>query len=340
MIMQPETIWKHRKPAAGLRKLALAGVAAMSLLVAASGSAWAQEYPTRPIKLIVPFGAGGAVDVVARILGNDLSKRLGQTVIVENKTGAGGNIAASFVAKSDPDGYTFLMGSTGNSVTGSLYSNLNYDPDKDLAPVVLVGQVPTVLLAHPSMPANTVSELIALAKASPDKLNFASGGAGTTEHLAAEMFNGRAGIKIKHIPYRGGAPAMNDLLGGQVQLFFTNQLNALPHLKAGTLKAIGIANSERSAVLPNVPTFVEQGMPDFFVTVWWGIFGPANMPAAVTTRFNQAVNAALKSPEVIVKFELVGATLLGGTPEQFKAFYSKESSKWGTVVRAGNIKPD
>lgn len=322
------------------RTAAKAAIAALGFLLLASGSAWAQDYPSRPVKLIVPFGAGGAVDVVARMIGNDLSKRLGQPVVVENKTGAGGNIAASFVAKSDPDGYTLLMGSTGNAVNGSLYSNLNYNPDKDLAPVALVGQVPTVLLAHPSVPANTVAEVIALAKAHPERLNFAYGGAGTTEHLAAEMFNARAGTKLATVPYRGGAPAMNDLLGGHVQLFFTNQLNALPHLRSGALKAIGMAAAERSQSLPNVPTFAEQGMPDFVVSVWWGIFGPANMPTAVVNRLNQAVNAALKSPEVIARLEAVGATPLGGTPEQFGAFYAKESTKWGAVVRAANIKPE
>jgi tripartite-type tricarboxylate transporter receptor subunit TctC len=203
-----------------------------------------------------------------------------------------------------------------------------------------VGQVPTVLLAHPSLQANTVGELIALAKANPDKLNFASGGAGTTEHLAAAMFNGRAGTQIKHIAYRGGAPAMNDLLSGQVQLFFTNQLNALPHVKAGSLKVLGTASSERSAALPNVPTFIEQGMADFVVAVWWGIFGPAGMPEAAVLRFNQAVNAALKSPDVVARLESFGATPLGGTPAEFSAFFAKESGKWAAVVRAGNIKPD
>ena len=310
------------------------------VLALTSSLSLAQPYPNKPIKLIVPFGAGGAVDVVGRIIANDLTTRLGQSVVVENKTGAGGNLAASFVAKSAPDGYTFLMGSTGNSVNGSLYSNLNYNPDKDLAPVVLAGQVPTVLIAHPSVAANNVSELIALAKANPDKLNFASGGGGTTEHLAAAMFNIRVGTSIKHIPYRGGAPAMNDLLSGQVQLFFTNQLNALPHLKVGTLKALGSASSERSATLPNVATFAEQGVPDFNVAVWWGIFGPVNIPEPVMMRFNQAVNAALKTPEVIAKLESFGAIVLGGTPAEFNSFYMKESSKWGAVVRSGNIKPD
>ena len=330
----------NSRSAAWLRRVPYAGMAALAFALFASASASAQDYPTRPVKLIVPFGAGGAVDVIARLLSNDLSKRLGQPVVVENKTGAGGNIAASFVAKSDADGYTLLMGSTGNAVNGSLYSNLNYDPDKDLAPVVLVGQVPTVLLAHPAVPANTVSELVGIAKMSRTRLNFAYGGAGTTEHLAAEMFNARAATKLPLVPYRGGAPAMNDLLGGHVQLFFTNELNALPHLKAGTLKALAIASTERSSTLPNVPTFAEQGMPDFAISVWWGIFGPANMPSRAMARLNQAVNAALKSPEIIAKLAAMGATPLGGTPEQFSAFYAKESSRWGTVVRSGNIKAE
>ena len=274
----------------------MAIVLALCLLASFGQAAWAQAYPVKQIKLVIPFGAGG-------------------------------NVAASFVAKTEPDGYTLLMGSTGNSVNGSLYSNLNYNPDKDLVSVALVGQVPTVLLAHPSLQANTVDELIALAKANPDKLNFASGGSGTTEHLAAAMFNNRAATQIRHIAYRGGAPAMNDLLSGQVQLFFTNQLNALPHVKAGSLKVIGSVSSERSAALPNVPTFIEQGMADFVVSVWWGIFGPAGMPDAAVLRFNQAVNAALKSPDVLAKLESFGATPLGGTPADFNAFFARESSK-------------
>lgn len=322
---------------ARLRVRVLAAFAA-SLLC--GGAALAQEWPAKPVKLIVPFGAGGAVDVVARMIGAELSTRLKQPVVVENRTGAGGNVAASFVAKSDPDGYTLLMGSTGNSVNGSLYSNLNYNPDKDLMPLALVGQVPTVLLAHPSVPAATLAELVTLAKAGTAKLNFAHGGAGTTEHLAAEMFNARTGLKVPVVAYRGGAPAMNDLLGGHVQLFFTNQLNALPHLKSNALKALAVAAGERSPGLPNVHTFAEQGMQDFNVSVWWGVFGPANLPAAVVKKLNEAVNAALASPEVVGKLAAVGATPLAGTPEQFAAFYAKESAKWGAVVRAANIKPE
>lgn len=320
-------------------KAALFGIAA-GLSSAVSSAAWAQTYPAKPVRLIVPFGAGGAVDIVARVIGADLVKRLGQPVIVENRTGAGGNVAASFVAKSEADGYTLLMGSTGNSVNGSLYTNLNYDPDKDLAPIALVGSVGTVLLAHPALPANTVAELIALAKRGPDTLNFASGGSGTTEHLAAEMFNARAGTQIRHIPFRGGAPALTDLQAGRVQLMFTNQLNALPHLKAGTLKALGMAATERTKQLPAVPTFAEQGMPDFIVSVWWGIFGPANLPAAVTERLNHSVNAALASPEVLARLESFGATPLPGSAAQFASFFTKESAKWRAVIRTANIKAD
>jgi tripartite-type tricarboxylate transporter receptor subunit TctC len=331
---------KNNRGSAGARGWArrLAMMAGMVLL--APAIVLAQAYPTRPIRLVVPFGAGGAVDIVARVIGKELTTRLHQTVVVENRTGASGNIAASFVAKSDPDGYTLLMASTGNSVNSSLYSQLNYDPDHDFVQIALVGTVPTVLLANPKLPVNNVQELIALARAKPDSLNFASGGAGTTEHLAAAMFDLQAGTEIKHIPYRGGAPAMADLIAGQVQLMFTNQLNALPFLKAGSLKALGMASEKRSPELPNVPTLIEQGMPGFTASVWWGIFGPAKMPAAVVTKINDAVNAATSSPEVVAQLGKLGATALHGTPEQFAAFYAKESQRWGTTVKEAHIKAD
>jgi tripartite-type tricarboxylate transporter receptor subunit TctC len=320
--------WAHRP-----RALVAVALLAPALVLA-------QAYPAKPIRLVVPFGAGGAVDVVARVMAKELTMRLKQNVIVENRTGAGGNIAASFVSKSDPDGYTLLMGSTGNSVNGSLYSNLNYDPDHDLLPIALVGTVPTVLLANPKLPVNDVKGLIALARAKPNTLNFASGGAGTTEHLAAEMFNEQIKTDIKHIPYRGGAPALTDLIAGQVQLMFTNQLNALPFLKAGSLKALGMASDKRSAELPNVPTFIEQGMPGFTASVWWGIFGPAKMPSSAVTIINDAVNAATASPEVVAQLHSLGATPLSGTPKEFAAFYARESERWGAIVKAAHIKAD
>jgi tripartite-type tricarboxylate transporter receptor subunit TctC len=316
----------------------LAGMAALAACMALAPPARAAPYPDKPVRLIVPFGAGGAVDVVARVLAKDLTARWGQTVVVENRTGAGGNIAASFVAKSDPDGYTLLMGSTGNSVNGSLYSKLNYDPDRDLEPLALVGTVPTVLLANPKLPANTVQQLIALAKAHPSTLNFASGGSGTTEHLATAMFNAQAHTDIKHIPYRGGNPALSDLIAGQVQLMFTNQLNALPHLKSGALKALGMASEQRSKELPDVPTFIEQGMPGFTASVWWGVFGPAHMPPEVASRINQAINAATRSPEVVAQLGNLGATPLTATQSEFAAFFARESARWRDVVQAADIK--
>jgi tripartite-type tricarboxylate transporter receptor subunit TctC len=244
------------------------------------------------------------------------------------------------VAKSDPDGYTLLMGSTGNSVNGSLYSNLNYDPDRDLAPVALVGTVPTLLLANPSVRANNVKDLIDLARSNPNSLNFASGGSGTTEHLAAEMFNAQAKVDIKHIPYRGGNAALTDVIGGHVQLMFTNQLNAIPYLKAGTLKALGIASEKRSPVLPEIPTFIEQGMKDFTVSVWWGVFAPAHIPDAVEKTLNQAINAAISSPQIVAQLAKLGATPRSGTSQEFAAFFRQESAKWKNVVETAHIKVD
>lgn len=317
--------------------LGFAGVLALGLSLGSQNS-YAQHYPNKPIKLIIPFNAGGALDIVGRLLAGELSKQLSQSVIVENKAGAGGNIAASFVAKSEADGYTLLMGSTGNSVNKALYGNLNYDPDTDLTPVAIVGQMPNVLLAHKSVAANTVSELIALSKTNPASLNFASGGSGTSEHLAAALFNLKAGTTISHIPYKGGAPAATDLMGGQVQLMFTNQITAISALQSGNVKVLGTASTSRNNTLPEVPTFAEQGMNDFLVAVWWGVFGPRNLPPELVNRLNQAINTSVKTPEVTAKLESMGATPLSLSAPEFKAFFAKESARWSEVVTAAKIK--
>ncbi|MFZ4708829.1 MAG: Bug family tripartite tricarboxylate transporter substrate binding protein, partial [Zwartia sp.] len=228
------------------RAIILGALSTLSLgLGLGSQNLYAQPYPNKPIKLIIPFNAGGALDIVGRLLAGELSKQIGQNVIVENKAGAGGNIAASFVAKSEADGYTLLMGSTGNSVNKALYGNLNYDPDTDLTPVAIVGQIPNVLLAHKSVAATTITELIALSKTNSANLNFASGGSGTSEHLAAALFNLKAGTTITHIPYKGGAPAATDLMSGQVQLMFTNQITAISALQSGNVKVLGTASTVR-----------------------------------------------------------------------------------------------
>lgn len=323
-----------------LRRALLAGVAGVMGLGLSLGSQniYAQPYPSKPIKLIIPFNAGGALDIVGRLLANELSKEFNQPVIVENKAGAGGNIAASFVAKSDPDGYTLLMGSTGNSVNKALYGNLNYDPDTDLTPIGIVGQMPNVLLAHKSVAATTLRELIALSKTNAAGLNFASGGSGTSEHLAAALFNLKAGTAIAHIPYKGGAPATTDLMGGQVQLMFTNQITAISALQSGNVKVLGTASNTRIKTLPEVPTFAEQGMSDFLVAVWWGVFGPGNLPAELLNRLNQAINTSVKSPEMNAKLEAMGATPMSLTAPEFKAFFTKESTRWADVVKSAKIK--
>jgi tripartite-type tricarboxylate transporter receptor subunit TctC len=322
------------------RRALLAGVAGVMGLSLSLGSQniGAQPYPSKPIKLIVPFNAGGALDIVGRLLANELSKEFNQPVIVENKAGAGGNIAASFVAKSDPDGYTLLMGSTGNSVNKALYGNLNYDPDTDLTPVGIVGQMPNVLLAHKSVAATTIRELIALSKTNAAGLNFASGGSGTSEHLAAALFNLKAGTTIAHIPYKGGAPATNDLMGGQVQLMFTNQITAISALQSGNVKVLGTASTVRNKTLPDVPTFAEQGMDDFLVAVWWGVFAPGSLPPQLMNRLNQAINTAVKSPEITAKLEAMGATPMSLSAPEFKTFFAKESARWAEVVKSAKIK--
>ena len=317
--------------------LSVTGILGLGLSLGSQNS-YAQPYPSKPIKLIIPFNAGGALDIVGRLLAGELSKQLSQSVIVENKAGAGGNIAASFVAKSEADGYTLLMGSTGNSVNKALYGNLNYDPDTDLTPVAIVGQMPNVLLAHKSVAANTVSELIALSKTNPASLNFASGGSGTSEHLAAALFNLKAGTAISHIPYKGGAPAATDLMGGQVQLMFTNQITAISALQSGNVKVLGTASTSRNKTLPDVPTFAEQGMNDFLVAVWWGVFGPRNLPPELVNRLNQAINTSVKTPEVTAKLESMGATPLSLSAPEFKAFFAKESARWSEVVASAKIK--
>ncbi|MEJ0072321.1 MAG: tripartite tricarboxylate transporter substrate binding protein, partial [Pseudomonadota bacterium] len=317
-----------------------AAAALLCCLAALPALAESQPYPAKPIHLIVPFSPGGAVDLVARALGIEITGLTKQPVVVENRTGAGGNIAGAFVAKSEPDGYTLLLASTGMSVNGSLYANLNYSPEHDLLPIALVGSVPEVLLLHPSVPAKTFDELAALARAKPESLNFAHGGGGTTEHLAAVLLIQKLDANVQLVPYKGGGPAMTDLLGGQTQLLFTNLLNAIPSLRAGTLKALAIASSQRSKQLPDVPTFAEMGVPDFSIEVWWGVMGPAGMPAPVVTRINELVNTALVADQFVARLDSVGAQAKPGTPAQFSDFFNKEVVRWGAVVRAGNITPD
>lgn len=261
-------------------------------------------------------------------------------MIVENRTGAGGNIGSEVVARSTPDGYTLLMASPANTINPSLYTKMPYDPARDLAPIVLIASVPTVLLANRSLPVQNVRGLVALAKAQPGALTYGSGGSGTTEHLAGEMFKTLARIDMLHVPYKGGAQVLTDLLGGQIALMFVNQLFALPHIKADKVKALGVARGERSAALPQVPTFVEAGYTDFKVSVWWGVMGPAAMNKDVVTYLNREIVAALAAPEMKERLQTMSAQPIGGTPEQFAAFFADETTRWARVVKASGAKVD
>ena len=312
----------------------LAGALIAAVLTTVGAGALAQSYPAKPIRIIVPYAAGGAVDIVARAMGAELSQRLQVSVVVDNRTGAGGNIGSDLVAKSAPDGYTLLMASPANAVNATLYARLPYNPATDLTPIALVGFAPTLLLTNPSFPARNVGELVALAKAKPGTYTFGSGGPGTTEHLAAEMLKTAANIDLVHIPYKGGAAALNDVIGGQISMMFINQLGALPQVKAGKVRALAVASAERSPALPDVPTFTEAGFPDFRIAVLWGIMGPGGLPKDIVARLNREMVAALASAEMKERLATLSAQPLGGTPERFAAFFAEELARWARVVRA------
>ncbi|HXZ55098.1 MAG TPA: tripartite tricarboxylate transporter substrate binding protein [Burkholderiales bacterium] len=310
-----------------------------ALLIAAGASA--QTYPNHPIRLVVPFPPGGTTDILAREVGERLTATLGQPVVIDNRAGAGGNIGADIVAKAPPDGYTLLMATVGtHAINASLYRKLPYDHIKDFAPVVLVAGVPNVLVVTPSLPVHSVAELIRLAKEKPGQLNFASSGNGTSIHLSGELFKTMAGVDMTHVPYKGSAFALTDLMAGQVQLMFDNLPSSLPHIKAGKLRAIAVTSSQRAPALPDVPTIAESGLPGFEASAWFGIVAPAGTPAAIVSRINADVNQWLRSPEAADKLLAQGAIAAGGTPEQFVAHIRAETDKWARVVKASGAKVD
>lgn len=302
--------------------------------------ALAQTYPTKPVTIIVPYAAGGSLDVVTRILARSLTTRLGHTVLVENRAGAGSNIGAAYVAKSAPDGYTLFLASPATAINVSLYSKLNYDPEKDLTPVSLLTAVPSVLLVHPSAPYKSIAELVAHAKQNPGKLNYSSGGAGSSEHLGSEMFKFYAGVDVTHIPYKGGAPALADLMGGQVTMMFSNRIGALPHIRSGKLRALGVADGVRSPQLPEVPTFVEAGYPDLKVLVWSGIMAPTGTPAAIVNRLHAVITEAMQAPEMKAQMDDMGVTIASGGPAQFGEFLKSQIAQWRPIVKASGARVD
>ena len=301
----------------------------------------AQSYPTKPIRLVVPFPAGGTTDVLARAAAQKLTETLGQPVVVDNRPGAGGNIGAELVAKSPPDGYTLLMGTVGtHAINPSLYPKMPYDHVRDFVPVILVAGVPNVLVINPALPVNSVQELIAYAKANPGKLNFASSGNGTSIHLSGELFKTMAGVQITHVPYKGSAPALQDLVGGQVQLMFDNLPSALALIKGGRLKALAVTSKERAPALPDVPTMAESGLPGFEASSWFGLLAPAGTPQPVVAKLNAEIAKWLASPEAKEKLLAQGANAAGGTPEDFTRHIAAETAKWQKVVKESGAKVD
>ena len=318
-----------------LRIVFACAFAAMPLLAAA------QNYPARPVRLSVPFPAGGTTDILARAIAQKLSEGLGQQFVVDNRPGAGGNIGADFVAKAPPDGYTLLMGTVGTqAINTSLYAKMPYDAAKDFAPVVLVAGVPNVLVVNTALPVRTVADLVKLAKEKPGTINFASSGNGTSIHLSGELFKVMTGVQMSHVPYKGSAPALVDLIGGQVQVMFDNLPSALPHVKSGKLRAVAVTSTKRAPALPDVPTIAESGVPGFEATSWFGILGPAGTPRDVVTKIDAEANKALQSSEMKEKLLSQGAEAAGGSPEQFGDYIKSETVKWAKVVKESGAKVD
>ncbi len=322
-----------------MRILQRGALAALLILVALGASA--QVYPTRPIRLVVPFPPGGTTDILARAAAQKLTESMGQSVIVDNRPGAAGNIGSDIVAKSAPDGYTLLMCTVStHAINPNLYAKIPYDHINDFAPVVLVAAVPNVLEVNPSLPVHTVADLIKLAKSKPGAINFASSGNGTSIHLSGELFKTMAGVDMTHVPYKGSAPALTDLIAGQVQVMFDNLPSSLQQIKAGKLRAIAVTSGKRAPALPDIPTIAESGLPGFEATSWFGVMAPAGTPASVVTRLNSEINKWLQSPEAREQLLAQGAEAAGGTSEQFAAHIRAETDKWAKVVKASGAKVD
>ena len=309
------------------------------LLLSLAASAVAQSYPSRPIRLIVPFAPGGSADLVGRLLAQQLSESVGQPVVVENKGGASGMLGNDYVAKSPPDGYTLSVGTLGPfAVNQTLYEHVPYDNIRDFAPITLTGISSHILVAHPSVPVQNVTELIALAKTKPGQLTFASSGTGNATHLTFELFKARAGIEIVHVPYKGGGPAMADLVGGQVLFSFASMASAVPFVKAGRLRAIAVSGGERSALFPDVPTVGESGLPGFASEDWQGILAPAKTPAEVVMKLNGEIARILALPEVKAKLAAAGFDAKSSTPEAFGQFIQAETLKWAKLLKGIGLK--
>jgi len=323
-----------------MNKNILRAVTVTGLALCAFGAKAAAPYPSQPIKWVVPFPPGGAMDSMARTLGEKLSTSMKQPVIIENRPGAGGSIGSGLVAKAAPDGHTIMIVSIGQAVNPCIYPKLPYDATKDFEPVSLVGIVPNILVAHPSIKANNVKELIALAKAQPGKITDASAGNRTTVHLAAELFNSMAGVDIMHVPYKGSAPAVTDLMGGQVDIMFDSLSSAKPYVESGKLKALAVTTTKRSKAFPNVPTIAESGLPGYELSGWYAVFVPGKTPKPIVDRLDSELVKALKQDDVRTRFALIGAEPVGSSPQELAATLKTETARWEKIVRERGIKAD
>jgi tripartite-type tricarboxylate transporter receptor subunit TctC len=312
------------------------GLAVACLALLPTGSPRAADYPTRPPHIIVGYPAGGSTDIVARLIGDWLGKRLGQQFIIENRPGAGNNLATEAVVKAAPDGYTLILVNPANAVNASLYKNLNFVFLRDIDPVAGVIRVPNVMEVHPSVPAKTVAEFIAYVKANPDKVNVASSGNGTSIHLSGELFKMMTGLKMTHVPYKGSAPMLTDLLGGQVQVTFDNLPSSIGHIKAGKLRALAVTTAKRSDELPDVPTVAET-IPGYEASAFFGFGVPHGTPKEIVDRLNAEINLALKDPAILAKLKDLGGTPIPGSPADFGKLVAGETAKWEKVVHAANL---
>lgn len=299
----------------------------------------ADVYPNKPIKIVVGYVPGGTTDIIARLIGQRLSTALGQTVIIDNRAGAGGNIGAEAVARSAPDGYTLLMGTAGNmTINPSIYRDMKFDTVKDFAPISNVAAVPNVMVVNPAVPARTVQEFVAWAKSRPSNVFFASSGIGNSPHMTAELFNLATGLKMQHVPYKGSAQALTDLIGGQgVQVMFDNLPSAMGHIQSGSLRPLAVTGPNRVSALPDVPTMKEVGLPDVQIEAWFGLFAPAHTPAPIVERLNKEVLAALRTPEIQKRLQELGAHAAGNSPQEFGRLVETEVKRWAGVVKAAKI---
>ncbi len=321
---------------------AIAGLAILGSLAVLSDAAIAEEaaFPAKPVRVLVPFPPGGAVDIVARTIGDELTRRWGQSVVIENRPGAGGVIASQAAATSAPDGYTLILVASGHALNPHIYAKLPYDPFNDFAPISLVGSSPNMLLVRSNSPFRSVTDVLAAARQRPGYLSYGHAGNGTSPHLAGELLKYMTKVDIGAVPYKGGAPSLNDLLGGHVPLTFNNIPESIAQIKAGKVRALGVTTAARSAALPEVPTIAEGGVPDYDTGVWWGFLAPAGIAPTVKAKLAADIAEAVKAPAVVERLRTLGAAPIGSTPEQFTDFIRTEHEKWGPVIKAAGIKGD